>query len=79
MLHLNLSNVSCDVNSLEDYNKLVNKTKCDGVMIGRAALGKPWIFNALQDNPSVNAVRDPDLSQIINIVHRHILMLSEYL
>ena len=67
-----------DVNSLEDYNKLLNETGCDGVMIGRAALGKPWIFNALQTNTSVNAVRNPDLSQIINIAQRHFLMLTEY-
>ena len=67
-----------DVNSLEDYNKLLNETGCDGVMIGRAALGKPWIFNSLKTNTSADAVINPDLSQIINIAQRHFLMLTEY-
>ncbi len=67
-----------DVNSLEDYNKLLNETGCDGVMIGRAALGKPWIFNSLKNNTSADAVINPDLSQIINIAQRHFLMLTEY-
>jgi len=67
-----------DVNSLEDYNKLLNETGCDGVMIGRAALGKPWIFNSLQTNTSADAIINPDLSQIINIAHKHFLMLTDY-
>ena len=57
---------------------MLNETGCDGVMIGRAALGKPWIFDSLKNNTSVDAVRDPNLSQIINIVKRHFLMLTEY-
>jgi len=67
-----------DVNTLEDYNRLLNETDCDGVMIGRAALGKPWIFNSLQTNTSVDIVKNPDLSQIINIAQRHFSMLTEY-
>ena len=47
-------------------------------MIVRAALGKPWIFNSLKNNTSVDAIRNPDLSQIINIAQRHFLMLTEY-
>ena len=67
-----------DVNSLEDYNKLLNETGCDGVMIGRAALGKPWIFNSLKTKTSADAVINPGLPQIINIAQRHFLMLTEY-
>ncbi len=33
-----------DVQSIEDISKLFQKTDCDGVMIGRAALSRPWIF-----------------------------------
>ena len=33
-----------DVKTAVDINRLKTHTGCDGVMIGRAALGNPWIF-----------------------------------
>ncbi len=37
-----------DVETPEDVNAMLGRTGCDGVMIGRSALGNPWIFrNAL--------------------------------
>lgn len=33
-----------DIKSLEDAQKIVEQTGVDGIMIGRAALGNPWIF-----------------------------------
>jgi len=67
-----------DVNSSEDYYKMMEETGCDGVMIGRAALGKPWIFNTLQNKVSKKVVANPDIFQIINIARRHFLMLIKY-
>ena len=37
-----------DVECAEDAAKLMEYTGCDGVMIGRAALGDPWIFSAIK-------------------------------
>lgn len=34
-----------DVSDMDDGIKKVNETGCDGVMIGRAVFGNPWIFN----------------------------------
>lgn len=33
-----------DVRNADDAIRMMNDTGCDGVMIGRAALGDPWIF-----------------------------------
>ena len=34
-----------DVVDIPSLERMIAKTKCDGVMIGRAALGNPWIFS----------------------------------
>ncbi len=36
-----------DIFSVQDAEKVVEHTNCDAVMIGRAALGNPWIFREL--------------------------------
>lgn len=33
-----------DVKSYKDFIKMLDYTKCDGVMIGRACLGNPWLI-----------------------------------
>lgn len=35
-----------DVVSTADANKLMKQTGCNAVMIGRAAIGNPWVFNS---------------------------------
>jgi nifR3 family TIM-barrel protein len=34
-----------DIQSQKDIQNLTNQTGCDGVMIGRAAIGNPWVFS----------------------------------
>ena len=46
---------------IKDYNKareVLEYTKADGVMIGRGAIGRPWIFHQLKEN-----IEDKDISQ----------------
>ncbi len=45
-----------DVSSLGDAQRMMDETGCDGVMIGRAAKGNPWVFSGL--SPSKKEIRD---------------------
>lgn len=36
-----------DVRNVQDIQAIKTHTQCDGVMIGRAAMGNPWIFSRL--------------------------------
>jgi tRNA-dihydrouridine synthase B len=36
-----------DVKTAADVRQMMNATGCDGVMLGRAALGNPWIFRQI--------------------------------
>lgn len=41
-----------DVTGRESYEQILQKTGCDGVMIGRGAMGNPWIFRELTGGPA---------------------------
>lgn len=62
-----------DVKTSKDAIRLLDSTKCDGIMIGRASFGNPWIFYNLINK--VDQVKDVDIK--INTAIRHLdLMLT---
>ena len=60
-----------DVVSFEDYQNIKEITGCDGVMIGRGAIGKPYIFSRLQN-------KDIDIN-LYEDIKKHIEVLCEVL
>ena len=54
-----------DVSCAEDADRLMRQTGCDGVMIGRAAMGNPWIF--LETPPGV---LQPD--HVLSVIDEHL-------
>ena len=53
-----------DVCCVADVKRMFAETGCDGVMIGRGALGNPWIFQQTQQAMAGEAVYLPDADAI---------------
>ena len=59
---------------------LLEQTGCDAVMVGRAAMGDPWVFqriNAALQN-QVEIVPPPDIFQRLTVMLQHIAKMVEY-
>lgn len=63
-----------DVKCREDAIRMIDETGCDGIMIGRAAVGNPWIFRKILDPDYMGPSRSERGSQAI----RHLEMLCEF-
>ena len=55
---------------------LREQTGCDGVMIGRGAVGNPWIFKQIQDLENGLPLWEPDLSERKALIMEHFHLLS---
>lgn len=68
-----------DVASPESAIRMVEETGCDGIMIGRAVQGNPWIFSQiLQFFETGNPSNPPDYSEVIAMVRRHARLQRKY-
>ncbi|MFH1136652.1 MAG: tRNA dihydrouridine synthase DusB [Pseudomonadota bacterium] len=68
-----------DVTRPQHVLTMLKSTGCAGVMIGRAALGNPWIFSQSLDLLQGRAAVDPDLAERSELTRRHALLLREYI
>ena len=67
-----------DINSVDDYKKMIDTTECDAVMIARGALGNPWIFKEINQHiKNENLSSSITLKERINICKRHYKLLKE--
>lgn len=48
-----------DIDSVERAKQVLAETGCDGVMIGRASMGNPWLFQALRQAFDSSSVFSP--------------------
>ena len=68
-----------DVDSPEKARQLVEETGCDGIMIGRAAQGNPWIFREVLHTLETGEVPErPTEAERKEIILRHAKLLMEY-
>ncbi len=66
-----------DVKTIDDYIKILKQTKCDAVMIGRAALGNPWIFRDIDNYNKGKTKEETKISDILTICIKHYNLLKE--
>ncbi|MBR5561263.1 MAG: tRNA dihydrouridine synthase DusB [Clostridia bacterium] len=66
-----------DVTSWQDAARMIEETGCDGVAVGRAAQGNPWIFEQIRDGMAGKTVREIPPEEKLAVVLRHVNMLAE--
>jgi len=60
-----------DVRTIDDIEAIKTMTGCDGVLIGRAAIGNPWIF-------ARRSISDVGWDERLAMIRRHLLAMVAY-
>jgi nifR3 family TIM-barrel protein len=58
--------------------KMFEETGCDGVMIGRGALGNPWIFSLKNLRRWEEEPATPPLEERQKVIHHHFMLVQAY-
>lgn len=70
-----------DIWSAEDAVRMMAETGCDGVVVGRGCLGRPWLFGDLAralGAPDAGTPVDADLRFVAAAFRRHAELLTEF-
>ena len=68
-----------DIYSARDAMMMLEKTGCDLVMVGRGALGNPWIFREINSQYDLERpVSPPGIYERMTVMNRHIEKLCLY-
>ena len=68
-----------DVSDPISAHKMMEETGCDGVMIGRASRGNPWIFRQLVEYDKTGAfLEKPDVDELKSMILRHARLQLQY-
>ena len=68
-----------DVLTVEDYLRMREETGCDAVMIGRGAIGNPWLFRRITERlAGRDAPEAPGIAERLAVVRRHLGLMKEH-
>jgi tRNA-dihydrouridine synthase B len=68
-----------DIDSPEKALEYKNRYGIDGIMIGRAAIGYPWIFNEIKHYFATGTHLDPpDIHQRVEVIRTHLIRSVEW-
>jgi nifR3 family TIM-barrel protein len=69
-----------DIWEAHDALRMMRTTGCDGVVVGRGCLGRPWLFRDLNDVFAGRSPQNPpNLGQVFDIMFEHARMLCDWL
>ncbi|KKU49916.1 MAG: tRNA-dihydrouridine synthase [Parcubacteria group bacterium GW2011_GWB1_49_7] len=68
-----------DVKDIDDAKKKVEETGCDGVMLGRAIFGNPWLFSRGKRSGLENEDLRPGIEERLAVLVEHIKLFDELL
>jgi len=69
-----------DIWCAEDALRMMRTTGCDGVVVGRGCLGRPWLFGDLVAAfEGTGAPAAPTLREVVAVMVRHATLLGEWL
>ena len=69
-----------DIFSAADALEMVARTGCDGVVVGRGCLGRPWLFGDLEAAFAGRPLPEPpSLGQVAATMRRHAVLLAEHM
>jgi nifR3 family TIM-barrel protein len=67
-----------DIWIADDGVEMVRQSGCDGVVVGRGCLGKPWLFRDLDDAFTGRPVQPPPLlGEVVEVMRRHVRLLVD--
>jgi len=68
-----------DVWEAEDALRMMRATGCDGVVVGRGCLGRPWLFRDLADVFASRAPQNPpNLGGVVDVMLEHARLLATW-
>lgn len=68
-----------DVNSPQSAEKILRETGCDGIMVGRAAQGNPWLFSQITHYLDTGELLPkPELTEVKEMILRHAQLQLKY-
>lgn len=68
-----------DIWVADDAIRMMEATGCDGVVVGRGCLGRPWLFRDLADVMAGRSPQEPpNLGEVASIMERHARLLVEH-
>ena len=66
-----------DIWEAEDALRMMRGTGCDGVIVGRGCLGRPWLFRDLADVFDGREPEDPpDFGGVVDVMLEHARLLA---
>ena len=68
-----------DIWEAEDALRMMRQTGCDGVIVGRGCLGRPWLFRDLADVfDGRETSNPPGFGEVLEIMFRHARMMADW-